>query len=102
MKITDVTDITDFHMVAVHVSKHSLFFVSRSRSIVDCARVQAFTFLLTKTLSISRSVVWCVVFCVCACGVCSVCVGCVCTCGVVCGVGGTDHSEHGVSVQARV
>ena len=25
MKITDVTDITDFRMVAVHISKHSLF-----------------------------------------------------------------------------
>ena len=37
---------------------------SRSRSVVDCARVQAFTFLLTKTLSRSRSVVWCVVWCV--------------------------------------
>ena len=37
---------------------------SRSRSVVDCARVQALTFLLTKTLSRSRSVVWCVVWCV--------------------------------------
>ena len=35
------------------------FFVSRSRSVVDCACVQAFTFLLTKTLSRSRSVVDC-------------------------------------------
>ena len=51
-------------MVAVHISRHSLF-VSRSRSVVDCARVQAFTFLLTKTLSRSRSVVWCVVWFVC-------------------------------------
>ena len=41
------------------------------------AHIQAFTFLLTKTLSRSRSVVWCVWS-----------VGCVCTCGVVCGVGG--------------
>ena len=52
--------------------------LARSRSIVDCARVQTVTFLLTKTLSRSRSVVWCVVcvcgvvFCVCACGVCGV------------------------------
>ena len=57
------------------------FFVSRSRSVVDCAHIRAFTFLLTKTLSRSRSVVDCVV---------SVCVYtwcggvCVCTCGVVC------------------
>ena len=64
--------------------------LARSRSIVDCARVQAFTFLLTKTLSRSRSVVWCVVWCVygvlcfvCACGV-LVCGLCVCTCGIVC------------------
>ena len=46
------------------------FFVSRSRSVVDCARVQAFTFLLTKTLSRSRSVVWCVVLWWCVCVVC--------------------------------
>ena len=32
------------------------FFVSRSRSVADCAHIQAFTFLLTKTLSRSRSV----------------------------------------------
>ena len=31
------------------------FFVSRSRSVVDCAHIQAFTLLLTKTLSRSRS-----------------------------------------------
>ena len=37
------------------------FFVSRSRSVVDCAHIRAFTFLLTKTLSRSRSVVDCVV-----------------------------------------
>ena len=71
------------------------FFVSRSRSVADCAHIQAFTFLLTKTLSRSRSVVWCVL---CACGVCGVWDVCVhvvlrvvlvvCTCGVVCGVGG--------------
>ena len=85
-------------MFEVHISKHSLFRLkitvgcrlcaypsihvetpSRSRSVVDCARVQVFTFLLTKTLSRSRSVVWCVVWCV---------VFFVCTCGVVCGVGG--------------
>ena len=69
---------------------------SRSRSVVDSAHIRAFTFLLTKTLSRSRSVVWCVwcgvcgvlcfVFCVCMWRV--WCVGCVCTCGVVCGVGG--------------
>ena len=34
------------------------FFVSRSRSVADCAHIQAFTFLLTKTLSRSRSVAW--------------------------------------------
>ena len=61
------------------------FFVSRSRPSVDCARVQAFTFLLTKTLSRSRS------GCLVRGGVCVWCwwcVSCVCTCGVVCGVGG--------------
>ena len=50
-------------MLKVHISKHSLF-------------------SLTKTLSRSRSVVWCVhvacgVLCVCACGVCGVWVVCV-------------------------
>ena len=40
-----------------HPSTH--FFVSKSRSVVDCAHIQAFTFLLTKTLSRSRSVVDC-------------------------------------------
>ena len=35
------------------------FFVSRSRSVVDCAHIQAFTFISTKTLSSSRSVVDC-------------------------------------------
>ena len=98
-------------MFEVHISKHSLFrlkitvgcltstypsihfFVSRSRSVVDCARVQAFTFLLTKTLSRSRSVVWYVVWCVCSvwCGVCVVvlwwCVCVVCVVCVLCGVG---------------
>ena len=64
------------------------FFVSRSRSVVDCARVQAFTFLLTKTLSRSRSVVWCVVWCGVVCVVCGVLwwcvvVVCVCCCVVV-------------------
>ena len=97
----------------VHISKHSLFRLkitvgcltstypsihvetpSRSRSVVDCAHIRAFTFLLTKTLSRSRSVVWfmvCCVLCVCVhvvlcCGVGGVCVvvlwWCVC---VVCG-----------------
>ena len=70
-------------MFEVHISKHSLFRLkitvgcltstypsvhvetpSRSRSVVDCAHIQAFTFLLTKTLSRSRSVVWFVVWCV--------------------------------------
>ena len=37
---------------------------SKSRSVDWRARVQAFTFLLMKTLSRSRSVVWCVVWCV--------------------------------------
>ena len=61
------------------------FFVSKSRSIIDSARVQAFTLLLTKTLSRSRSVVWCVVWCVHV--VLCVCVGCVCVvfcCGGAC------------------
>ena len=58
------------------------FFVSRSRSVVDCARVQAFTFLLTKTLSRSRSVVWCVVV-VCCGGVLWWCVVVVCCGGVL-------------------
>ena len=67
------------------ISKHSLF-VSRSRSVVDCAHVQAFTFLLTKTLSRSRSVVWCVacVCVVCCGGVCVLCVLCVVLCVVLC------------------
>ena len=56
------------------------FFVSRSRSIVDCARVQEFTFLLTKTLSRSRSVVWCVHV------ACWWCVGCCVVVVRVCGV----------------
>ena len=66
---------------AVHISKHSpshhVATLSRSRSVVDCAQIQAFTlkltrsrlvakcahiqafsFLLTKTLSRSRSVAW--------------------------------------------
>ena len=87
----------------VHVSKHSLFrlkitvgcrlctcpsihyFVSRSRSVVDCARVQIFTFLLTKTLSRSRSVVWCVVWCVVFCVYMWCCVWCVCgVCALFC------------------
>ena len=90
------------------------FFVSRSRSVVDCAHIQAFTFLSTKTLSSSRSVVdcalgfvwcgvvlcgvvwfvyvWCGVVCVCVFVCVFVCV-CVCVlycvlcCGVVCSVG---------------
>ena len=74
-KITVITGITvvtvlitnDTGMVRVGCSRCTYpsfhFFVSRSRSIVDCARVQAFTFLLTKTLSRSRSVVWCCVWC---------------------------------------
>ena len=59
----------------MHIFKHSLFRLkitvgcltstypsihietpSRSRSVVDCAHIQAFTFLSTKTLSRSRSV----------------------------------------------
>ena len=36
------------------------FLVSRSQSVDWRAHIQAFTFLLTKTLSRSRSVVWCV------------------------------------------
>ena len=81
-----------------------------SWSDVGGAHIQAFTFLLTKTLSRSRSVVWCVhVACV-VCGLCVYmwccvwcwwCVGCACTCGVVCGVGGTNDSQHGESVLAR-
>ena len=81
----------------VHIFKHSLFRLkitvgcqtrtylsihietpSRSRSVACGAHIRAFTFLLTKTLSRSRSVVWCVVWC--ACGACGV--------WVVCGVGG--------------
>ena len=79
IKITDVTDIADFYRVqdhgrltAVHISKHSpshhVETLSKSRSVVDCARVQAFV---------------CVV-----CGMCGVRVLCVCMrmcmCRVVC------------------
>ena len=69
---------------SVHISKHSLFRL-KSRSVVDCAHIQAFTFLSTKTLSSSRSVVDCALgfvwwgCCVCMC----VCV-CVCACVLVC------------------
>ena len=90
-------------MFEVHISKHSLFrhkitvgcltstypsihveTPSRSQSVACGAHIRAFTILLTKTLSRSRSVVWCVhvVFCellvVCVlCAVCVVCVVCV-------------------------
>ena len=53
----DTLKITVGCRLCTYLSIH--FFVSRSRSAVDCARVQAFTFLLTKTLSRSRSVVDC-------------------------------------------
>ena len=32
-QITEVTDITDFHMVAVHISKHSLFRLKSKHSL---------------------------------------------------------------------
>ena len=80
--VTVVTDIKKWHwqdhgrMLEVHISKHSLFRLSRSRPVVDCAHIQAFTlkfpqdhgrltgehtsepftFLLTKSLSRSWSV----------------------------------------------
>ena len=82
-------------MLEVHISKHSPFRLkitvgcltitypsihvetpSRSRSVVDCAHIRAFTFLLTKTLSRSRLVVWCVVLCVLLCLWWCVCVVC--------------------------
>ena len=97
-KITDITGVT----VVTVINKNVLCYVG--------AHIRAFTFLLTKTLSRSRSVVWQAhvqaftlklpqdhgrlsgVFCVCMwrvwCEGCVWCVGCVCTCGVVCGVGG--------------
>ena len=70
------------------------FFVTRSRSVACGAHIRAFTFLLTKTLSRSRSVVWCVhvvlcvvlVVCVLLCCVCCVCCCVVCAVCVVCGV----------------
>ena len=81
MKFTEVTDITDFLSSVGSWSRCTYpsihFFVSRSRSVVDCARVQAFTFLLTKTLSRSRLVLWCVVWCG------GVLWWCVCCCVVV-------------------
>ena len=47
----------------MHISKHSpshhFETLSRSRSVVDCAHIQAFTLLSTNTLSSSRSVVDC-------------------------------------------
>ena len=69
--------------------------LARSWSDVGSAHIQAFTFLLTKTLKITVGYlvcgvvcVWNVVFCVCACGVCGVWVVCVhvvlCRC-VLCG-----------------
>ena len=83
-------------MLEVHISKHSLFRLkitvgclkstypsihvetpSRSRSVACGAHIRAFTFLLTKTLARSRSVVWCCVV------VCCVVVWC---CVVLCGV----------------
>ena len=86
------------------------FFVSRSWSVVDCANIQAFTFLLTKTLSRSRSVVWCVVccfVCVCTCGVVSLCVLCdVCVhvvvwcCVVLCCRQHTN--QHGVQLRGVI
>ena len=105
----------------MHISKHSLFRLkitvgcltstypsihvetpSRSRSVARCTHFQAFTFLLTKTLSRSRSVVWCVgvVCCVVCCVLCwcwclvvvVLCVVClcvsVCVCLCVCEQGG--------------
>ena len=57
-------------------------FVSRSRSVARRGHIQAVTFLLTKTLSRSRSVVWCLVWCV-WCVVLVVCGVCVCVCVVL-------------------
>ena len=77
-------------MVAVHISKHSLF---RLKITVDCrlCTCPSIHFSLDEdTLKITVGCLVCGVVCVCACGVCGVWV--VCTCGVVCGVGEAWHT----------
>ena len=81
MKITDVTDITDFHMAAVHISKHSRFRSQDHCRCVDCARVPSIHFSLdedTLKITVGVSGVWCVVLVVCGLFCCGgACVWCV-------------------------
>ena len=104
-------------MTAVHISKHSPFHhveaLSRSRSVVDCAQIQAFVCVVCDMCGVRVVYVSCRVLCVCCnacacalsvcvwdvrlvfwcCGVllCVLCMsgcvlGCGCGCGCVCGV----------------
>ena len=82
-------------MVAVNISKHSLYRLKITVGCRLCTCPSIHFSLDEDTLKITVGCLVCGVVCVVCCVLCVcmwrvLCVGCVCTCGVVCGVGGSD------------